>query len=147
MCLKKKVRLKEKRRYTKKTFFVVGLKTDKTKSDSKEELNSKISNVDSIVKPASELLNMSSKAELGSGNGDGEELGNELIVMIYGALTGLFCVFSYLSISLEMVNVVTLKLPNVHSSIDFKTILWQQKKELFSKLILIKTIGIIFRYC
>ena len=116
------MRPKEKRRYIKKTPSVVGLEPHKTKSDSEEGLGSEVSNAGSVVKPASGLSNMGSEAQLGSGNGEAEESGNESMVMMCGALIGPLCIFPCLSTSSEMVNAVTLKFPNVYPFVNFETI-------------------------
>lgn len=120
--LRKKMRLREKRRCTKKSLSMVGLETDKTKSNNEKGLGFKVLNVNSVIKPTFRLSNTSCKAELGSGNKNGEESGNELIIMIYNILIGLFCVFSCLSTSLEIINSVTLKLTDVYLSVNFETI-------------------------
>ena len=99
---KGKVRPKEKRRHIKKTLSVIGSETYKTKLDSEEELSFKVSNADSVVRPAFGLSNTNSEAELGSGNGEVEELGVELIVMMCSVLIGLLRVFLYLSTSSEL---------------------------------------------
>ena len=67
------MRLREKRRRIKKTPSVVGSETHKTKSDSKKRLGSKVSNADSVVRPASRLSNTGSEAESGFGNGEAKE--------------------------------------------------------------------------
>ena len=101
---------------------MVGLETHKTNSDSEESVGSEVSNTDSIVRPASELSNTGSEAKFGSGNGELEKSGNESIVMMYGALIIPLCVSLCLSTSSEMVNAMTVKLLDVHSSVDFETI-------------------------
>ena len=117
------MRLREKKRRIKKAFSMVGSETHKTKSDSEKGLGSEISNTDSVVRPASRLSNTGSEAESGSGNEKVEESGNESMVIICGALISLFRIFLCLSTSSEMVNAVTLKLPDVHLFVDFETIL------------------------
>lgn len=121
------MRSKKKRRLTKKTPSIVESEPNKTKSDSTDQLGSKISNINSIVRLISKLSNTVSKVSLGSGNEEGEESGNELIErmktgMIYGALIGLFCISSYLSTSFKMVNTIIQKLTNINLSVDFETI-------------------------
>lgn len=69
---KKNIYPREKRKYIKKTSFMIRPKTNKIKSDSEEGLGSKISNVDNVVGPVSGLSNTSSKAESGSGNREEE---------------------------------------------------------------------------
>lgn len=120
---KKKMRPREKRRCIKKTFSMVGSEIHETKSDNEEWLGSEVSNADVLVRPAFRLSNTSSRAKLGSGNGEVKELGNESIVIICVALIDPLCVSSYFSTSLEMVNAMTLKLPNVYLSVDFENIL------------------------
>lgn len=119
---KKKMCPREKKRHIKKSLSMVGSKTHKIKLDSEEKLGSKVSNADSIVRPASGLSNTSSEVESGFGNGEAEKLGNELIVIICGSLIGLFCISLCLRTSSEMVNAMILKLLNIHFSVDFKTI-------------------------
>lgn len=68
---KRKVRLKKKKRYIKKTPFVVESKPNKTKLDNAQEFGPEISNANSIVKPDSKLSNMGSKTGLDSGNKTG----------------------------------------------------------------------------
>lgn len=121
MCLKKK------RGYTKKTAFVIGSEFDKTKLSSTKGPGSEISNVDSLVKPASELSNMGSEMGSGSRNRKGEELGDELIGqtetgIIYNTLISLLRTSLYLSTSSKIINAMILKLLDVYLSIDFKTI-------------------------
>ena len=125
---KKKICLRKKKRYTKKTPSVVGLETHKTKSDSKEGLNSEVSNADSIAKPASELLNMGNKVGLGLGNGEKEKSGNKSrgkieIVIMCNIFISPLCIFLCLRILLEMVNTITLKFSNAHLLVNFETIL------------------------
>ena len=134
MRLRKKMRPKEKRRRIKNTLSVVGSETHKTKSDSKEGLGSKVSNVDNVVRPASGLSNTDSEAESGFGNREAEQLGNELVVIMCGALIGPLHVSSCLSTSLEMVNAVTLKLPDVHLCVNFETISWPAKEKVVFKI-------------
>ena len=54
--------------------------------------------------------------------------------MMCDALIGLLRIFSYFSNSSEMVNVVTIKLPDIHPSVNFKTILWIAKKRVVFKI-------------
>ena len=115
------------------------MEPNKPKLDSAKKPSFKILNADNIVKLASKLSNTNSKARLGSGNREREELRNESIWrieigMISGVLIGLLCVFSYFSISLEIVNTVILKFPNVHLFVDFKTILWTAKEGVVFKI-------------
>ena len=112
----------EKKRRIKKTPFMFGLETHKTKSDSEEGLDSEVLNAESVVRPAFELSNTGSEAELGAGNEEAEESGNESIVMMCVVFIGSLRISPYLSTSSEMVNAVTLKLPDVHLSINFETI-------------------------
>ena len=114
--------LREKKRHTKKTPSVIGSDTHKTKLDNEKGMGSEVLNVDSVVKPVFGLSNTDSEAELGFGNRKREKLGNELIVMICAIFIGLFCVFFSLNNSSEMVNAMTLKLSNVHLSMNFETI-------------------------
>lgn len=121
------MRLKKKKRYTKKTSSVIGLKTDKIKLDNAKKPGFKISNADNVIKPAFELLNTSNKVESDFYNREGEKSSNESIKrtktrIICSVLISLLCISFFLSIFLEMINVVTLKLPNIHLSINFETI-------------------------
>ena len=131
---RKKMRLREKRRCIKKTLSVVGLETHKMKSDSEEMLGSEVSNANSVVRPASRLSNTGSEVESGSGNGEVEKSDNESIIMICSALISPFCISLCLSTSLEMVNAVILKLPNVHPPVNFETISWTAKKRVVFKI-------------
>lgn len=121
------MRLRKKKRYTKKTSSVIGLKTDKIKLDNAKKPGFKILNADNVVKLAFELLNTSNKVESDFYNREGEKSSNELIKrtktrIICSVLISLLYISFFLSISLEMINVVTLKLPNIHLSINFETI-------------------------
>lgn len=69
---KKKIYLKKKKRYTKKTPFVIGLEFDKIKSDSVKGSDSKVLNAESIVRPVFKLSNTGNKARSDSSNGEGE---------------------------------------------------------------------------
>lgn len=120
--LKKKMRPSEKRRCIKKTTSVVGSETHKTKSDGEEKMGSEVLNVDSIIKPVSRLSNTGSEVESDSGNRKVEESGNELIIMISGALIGSFSISFYLSTFSDIVNSMTIKLLDVHPSVNFETI-------------------------
>ena len=128
------MRLREEKRRIKKTPSMVRSETYKRKSDSEEGLGSKLSNADSVVRPTSGLSNTGSKAKLGFGNGEAEKSGNELIVMIYGALFGPLCISFYLNTSLEMVNVMIPKLPDVYLSVNFETISWTAKERVVFKI-------------
>lgn len=128
------MRLREKRGRIKKTPSMVGSKTHKTKSDSEERLGPEVSNADSVVRPASGLSNTGSEAESGSGNEEAEKSGNESIVIMCGAHIGPLCISFCLSTSSEMVNAVTLKLPDVHLSINFLTISWTAKERVVFKI-------------
>ena len=136
---KKKVRRRKKKKRIKETLSVVELETNKKKLDSTEMPSSKVSNINSVVKPISELSNTSSKVGLGFGNEKGEESGDELIEeietrMICNILISFLRVLSYLSIFLKMVNDVILKLPNIHPSINSKTISWIVKERVVFKI-------------
>ena len=120
--LRKKMRTREKRKYIKKTPSVVGSETHKRKLDSDKGLDSEVSNADIVIRPASRLSNTDSKTESGFDNGEAKKSGNKLIVMMCNTLISLLRVSPCLSTSSEIVNAVILKLPNIHSSVDFKTI-------------------------
>ena len=134
LCPRKKMYPRKKRRHIKKTPSMVGSETHKTKLDSKEGLGFKVSNVNSIVRPASRLSNISSKAELGSGNREVEKSGDDSIVRICVALIDSFCVFFCLKTSSKIVNVVILKLLDIHLSVNFETILWTAKEGVVFKI-------------
>lgn len=107
---------------------MIELKTNKTKSDSAKGPDFEISNADNIIRPVFKLLNIDNEVSLGFDNGEGEKSGNELIRgiesgIICDILISFFCVFFCLSIFLEMVNIVILKLPDIYFSINFETIL------------------------
>lgn len=100
---KEKGHLRNKMRCTKKIISIVGLKLDKIKLNYIKEPSSKLSNMNSIVRPISKLINTSDDVGLDSGNGEGEELSDESIgrtetEMIYGALIDFFAYFFMLAI-------------------------------------------------
>ena len=101
---------------------MIGSETHKIKSDSEKGLGFEVSTVDHVVKPASGLSNMGSEAKSGFGNEEAEELGNKLIVIMCGALISSLCISPCFSTSLEMVNALTLKLSDIHPSVNFETI-------------------------
>lgn len=71
---------KKKKKCTKKTHFMVGLKPDKIKSDNIKGPGLEISNTNNIVRPASELSNISSIVELSFGNKERKKSNNKKFI-------------------------------------------------------------------
>lgn len=136
---KRKVYLRKKRRCTKKIPSIVGLEPNKIKSDNAEGPGSKVLNADSIIRPISELSNTDSEKRSDSTNKKEEKSGNKLIRgtetrIIYSILIGSLLAFLYLSTSSKIVNAMILKLPDIHLSANFETILWTTKERVVFKI-------------
>ena len=127
VCPRKKMHLRKKKRYTKKTLSIIGFETDKIKLDNAKRPGSKILNADNIVKPASELLNTSSEVKSDFHNREGKKSSNKSIkrtetrIMCSILISFLYISF-FFSTSSEMVNAMILKFPNIHLSVNFETI-------------------------
>lgn len=126
--------LRKKRRDTKKTLSIIRSQTDKAKLDNKKGLGSKVSNADNVIRPVSILLNTDNEMRSSFSNREREKSGDESIVMICGTIITFLCVFFYLKIFLEMVNTVTLKLLDIHFSVNFETISWIVKKRVIFRI-------------